>query len=192
TDDLLEAKGLTDKDVKGLIEQLNDPANKVRLNGIVVPGGEMLTFSPPMKKLMILGEMARGPLQARLDDRRIQNEVALVLGPIADEKAVPALIQVYPEGDLRKAKADRPEYLKGVCFSFALSYLTGQPIGRSREGADLRPENKKLWKEWWSKEGKAFKVRAEKPNATWVPSYPILTEEWAARCREEFARGERR
>jgi hypothetical protein len=192
TDDLREAKRLTDKDVKGLIEQLNDPANKVRVGAIIIPGGEMLEFSPPMKKLIILGEKARRALQARLGDQRIQNEVALILGAIGDETTVPALIQVYPEGDLRKAKRDGPEYLKGVCLTFALTYLTGQPIGRSRWGADLKPENKKLWKAWWAKKGEIFKVPAQKPAATWVPAYPILSEEWAARCREEFARGEQR
>lgn len=192
TDDWLESKGLTDKDVKGLIDQLSDPANKVRAGPVIVPGGELLEFSPPMRKLMILGDKARGPLQARLGDRSVQNEVALILGAIGDETTVPALIQVYPEGDFRKAKHDSPEYLKGVCMTFALTYLTGQPIGRSRWGADLQPENNKLWKEWWAKEGKTFKVPAKKPNASWVPSYPILTEEWAARCREEFAGGERR
>jgi Carbohydrate family 9 binding domain-like len=192
TDDWLEAKGLTDKDVKGLIEQLNDPASKVRVGAVIIPGGEMLSFSPPMRKLLILGEKARAQLQACLGDERIQNEVALILGAVGDETTVPALIQAYPEGDLRKAKSDSPEYLKGVCLTFALTYLTGQPIGRSREGADLQPENKKLWKDWWAKEGKTFKVPSEKPNATWVPAYPILTVGWAARCREEFARGENR
>lgn len=190
TDDWLDAKGLNENDVKGLIEQLNEPANKVRVGGIIIPGGELLEFSPPMKKLMMLGEKARGPLQARLGDQRIQTEVAMILGAIGDEATVPALIEVYPEGDLRKAKRDGPEYLKGVCLTFALTYLTGQPIGRSREGADLKPENKKLWKDWWAKDGKTFKVPATKPNASWVPEYPNFTKEWAARCREKFARGE--
>jgi hypothetical protein len=191
TDDWLEAKGLTERDVKGLIEQLNDPANKVRVSGVIVPGGEMLHFSSPMRKLMILGEKARAPLQARLGDQRTQNEVALILGAIGNEATVPALIEAYPEGELRKPKSDSPEYLKGVCLTFALTYLTGQPIGRSRWGSDLQPENKKLWTDWWVKEGQTFKVPTKKPNASWVPSYPLLTEEWAARCREEFATGER-
>jgi len=116
---------------------------------------------------------------------------SLILGAIGDETTVPALIQVYPEGDLRKAKNDGPEYLKGVFLTFPLTYLTGQPIGRTRWGADLQPENKKLWKDWWAKEGETFKVPAKKLAATWVPAYPILTEECAARCRAEFARGER-
>lgn len=192
TDDLLDSKGLNEKDVKGLIEQLNEPANKVRVGFVIIPGGEMLEFSPPMKKLMMLADKAHDPLQARLGDQRIQNEVAVILGAIGNETTVPALIQVYPEGNLRKAKEGSPEYLKGVCLTFALTYLTGQPIGRSRWGADLKPENKKLWNDWWAKEGKTFKVPAEKPNATWVPEYPILTKEWAGRCREEFAKGEQR
>lgn len=192
TDDWLEAKGLTERDVKGLIEQLDKPDNKVRVGAVIVPGGEMLEFSPPMKKLMILGEKARAPLQACLGDQRIQNEVALILGAIGDETTVPALIQVYPEGDLREAKQDGPEHLKGVCLTFALTYLTGQPIGRSREGADLEPGNGKLWKDWWAREGKTFKVPAKKPAESWVPLYPILTEKWAARCRKEFSKEEER
>lgn len=193
TDDWLDAKDLTEKDVKGLIEQLNDPANKVQYAGTLIPGGERLFFSPPMKKLMMLGKKkAHGSVQDRLGDRRIQNEVALILGAIGDETTVPALIQIQPEKgiDIREAKWDDPDYKRGVCLNFALAYLTGQQIGRSREGVDLKAENKGLWKDWWAKHGKTFKVRVEKPNASWVPVYPILTETWAVRCREEFSKGE--
>ncbi len=190
TDDWLDSQGLTERDVPGLIEQLKDPANKVRFLGAVVPGGEMLEFSPPMKKLMLLGAKARRPLQDRLGDERIQNEVALILGAIGDEMTVPALIHVYPTNDLRKAEFGSPEYLKGVCLTFSLTYLTGQPIGRSRWGADLHPENKKLWEDWWAKVGKTFKVPAQKPNATWAPSYPVLSQGWAAKCRKEFVKSE--
>jgi len=191
SDDLLEAKSLTEKDVNSLVEQLKDSTNKVEILAVIIPGGEWLEFSPPMKKLIILGEKARKPLQECLGDKEIQNEVALILGAIGDKTTVPALIDVYPEDDISKAEFNSSDYMKGVCMTFALTYLTGQPIGRSRYGADREPGNKKLWKDWWAKEGKNFKVPATKPNDSWVPEYPVLTDEWAARCRREFAAGKK-
>src|SRR5205807_9903809 len=81
-----------------------------------------------------------------------------------------------------------PECLKVVCMTFALTYLTGEPIGRSRWGTDCDPKNRKLWQEWWARSKKVFKVPNVKPNATWVPSYPILSEKWATTVKEQFAK----
>lgn len=193
TDDLLEAKGLNEKGIEKLIERLSEPANKAEWSFSIVPGGEILKFSTPMKQLILLGEKARPALQKRLADQHIQNEVALVLGAIGDEMTVPALIDVYPTVDVREKmekgnhKTD-PECLKVVCMTFALTYLTGEPIGRSRWGTDYDPENRKRWQEWWGKSKDTFKVPTVKPNATWVPSYPILSERWAKSVREEFAK----
>jgi hypothetical protein len=190
TDALLEAKGLTENDVPGLIEQLYKPENTVRFYGTVIPGGEMLYFSEPMEKLIILGEKARQPLVNRLGDQRIRNEVALILGAIGDEATVPALIAVYPgidaQAEKNAGKVKYEENLRIICMTFSLTYLTGQPIGRSRYGADCNPENQKRWKEWWESEKATFKVPIIKPNHTWVPSYPILTEAWAKKCKEWF------
>jgi hypothetical protein len=191
TDDLLEARELNEQAIAQLIERLAKPANKVEWSFSVVPGGEILKFSTPMKQLILLGEKARPLLQQRLGDPQIQNEVALVLGAIGDETTVPALIDVYPTVDVREmmkqgGSTSDPHCLKVVCLTFALTYLTGQPIGRSRWGTDCEPENRKRWQEWWDKAKRTFKVPKEKPNATWVPSYPILSERWAQFVRQEF------
>jgi hypothetical protein len=195
TDDFLAAKGLSERDVEGLIQQLKEPHNKVQFHGSMIPGGELLEFSAPMKKLIILGAKARAPLQKCLSDKEIQNEAALVLGAIGDESTVPILIDLYPDHDARKdaesmkgkPERDNPRVMMHVCMNFALAYLTGQSIGRSRTGADLKPENRKLWEEWWAKEKTNFKVPQTKPNASWVPMYPVLSEKWARSCRERFA-----
>jgi hypothetical protein len=91
-------------------------------------------------------------LQDHLRDRKIQNEVALVLGAIGDESTVAALIDVYPTVDVRekfkqKWSTTEPEILNVVCLTFALTYLTGEPISRDRECADYNPENRKLWQD---------------------------------------------
>src|SRR5262249_34742790 len=49
---------------------------------------------------------------------------------------------------------------------------TGEPIGRSRWGADCAPDNRRLWEIWWAKYGKTFTVPSEKPASSWVPGYP--------------------
>jgi hypothetical protein len=116
----------------------------------------------------------------------------LILGAIGDEATAPALITVYPDVDIKaKEKAGKAVYeerLNVICMTFSLTYLTGQPIGRSRYGADYHPDNQKRWREWWEKEKATFKVPIIKPNHSWVPSYPILTEEWAKKCKEWFAK----
>src|SRR5262245_60473398 len=66
-------------DIDTLIDQLSEPANKVQVVGHIVPGGEILKYSPPMEKLIALGDAAREPLHRRLNEERIQNEVVLIL-----------------------------------------------------------------------------------------------------------------
>jgi hypothetical protein len=193
TDDLLEARDLNEQAIVRLIEQLAEPANKVEWSFSVVPGGEILRFSTPMKRLILLGGKARLLLEQHLGDPKIQNEVALVLGAIGDETTVPLLIDAYPTVDVRERMKQPglttdPDRLKVVCLTFALTYLTGEPIGRSRWGTDCDPENLKRWQEWWDKSKDTFKVPKQKPNATWVPSYPLLSEQWAQLVRQEFAK----
>src|SRR5262249_3089446 len=152
TDDWLAMDGLNEKDIEGLIQELYKPAAKVVWDGgTIIPGGELLNLTLPVKKLIRLGEKARPALQKRLRDPAIQNEVVLILGAIGDESTVPAVIEAYPEIDRRRGRplADNPALkAKIMFFTYALTYLTGQPIGRDREGADFNPDNKRFWKEW--------------------------------------------
>jgi hypothetical protein len=188
TDDLLEAAKLNEGDVEALVQQLYQQENKMEIHGISIPGGELLHFSAPMKKLIMLGERARARLQQYVADPRIQNEVSLVLGAIGNEKTVPLLIDVYPlpiVGVKGEAETDS-RHSNAVFMTFALTYLTNQPIGRSRGGADCKPENRNLWKAWWSEARLRFKVPKEKTNASWVPSYPWLSQEGAENARKQF------
>jgi hypothetical protein len=125
-----------------------------------------------MKALIRLGADALQPLHERLEDPRIQNEVVLILGAIGDRSTVPLLIDAYPNGRIARDEVSGPDRLRVICFGFALSYLTGQSIGRSREGADFNPSNRELWRAWWERDGPTFVVPATKPNASWVPNYP--------------------
>ena len=163
-----------DEEVANLIEQLREPSNKVRddVVRIVIPGGEIIDFSPPMMSLIRLGDRSRTMLHGRINDAQIQNEVVLILGAIGDATTVPLLIEAYPYDDVRPPDSDRARWKAHMCFTFALTYLTSEPIGRSRQGADYNPQNKRLWQEWWRENQATFIVRIEKPNATWVPFYP--------------------
>ena len=81
---------------------------------------------------MVIGATAVAVPHRLLNDDRIQNEVALILGAIRDETTVPlAPSNHYP----RKLADDDPYQTKMVCFSFALSYLTGAG-NRPRPGRD--------------------------------------------------------
>ena len=186
TDDQLEGIARSNVPVGELIESLRRPENRVRDDYcIIVPRGETLRFSAPLKALMFRGEEARAPLLARLDDPTIRNEVVLALGAVGDEKTVAELISRYPRGPIDEQ--DRAAALTRVCFSYALCWLTGQPIDRSRYGTDLKPNDAEKWKDWWAAHRDTFHVPAEKPYATWVPSYPVLTADHIARIRKMFA-----
>src|SRR5688572_15008994 len=83
--------------IDALIEELREPANKFQVVGYMVPGGELLSYSPPMKKLIALGDAARETLHRRLGEEQIQNEVVLILGAIGDESTVDLLVNAYPD-----------------------------------------------------------------------------------------------
>jgi hypothetical protein len=185
TDDRLEAEArqtvLTDE----LVEQLRRPENRVPDQfSRVIPGGECLTFSVTLRALMFRPE-ARGPLLARIDDPQIRNEVVLVLGAVGDEATVPELIARYPRGPL--PPGDRPGLLTRVCFSYALCWLTGVPLDRSREGTDCRDGVAERWEAWWAENHETFRVPPVRPRASWVPSYPLLADHHIARIRSMFA-----
>jgi hypothetical protein len=187
TDTFLEMQRTSEKDIEDLIQSLHQPRNKVGLGPCIIPGGEMLTFSETMKKLIMLGDKARYRLEQCLVDPRIEDEVALVLGAIGNERSVALLIDAYPPfGQTVKNEAN--EYCgKAVNLTFALTYLTGHQIGRTRWGTDCSPENRKLWTEWWAKEKGTFQVPRAKPMESWVPSYPNLSPECAAEGRKWFS-----
>jgi hypothetical protein len=186
TDDRLEADARRVIPVDELIEQLRRPDNRVPVDyPCITPGGECLTFSAPLKALMFRGAEARGPLLARLDDQEIRNEMVLVLGALGDEATVPELIARYPRG--QTDPADRAAGLARVCFSYALCWLTGQAIDRSRDGTDWDERNAEKWEAWWVENQESFRVPPVKPYATWVPSYPLLSDDHVARIRSMFA-----
>lgn len=137
---------------------------------------------------MFRGVEARGPLLAHLDDPDIRNEVILALGAVGDEATIPVLISHYPRGPLEGYMS--PDGLTRVCFSYALCWLTGQPIDRSREGTCWDEANAAKWEAWWATNKDTFHVPPVKPHASWLPKYPLLSDEHVvARIRSMFAEG---
>lgn len=186
TDDLLAVEARLKVPVEKLIAELRRPENRIPPGsefGVVIPGGEWLPFSVPLKALMLRGAAARGPLVARLDDPEVRNEAALALGAIGDEATVPELIARYPRGP-------GLDTLTRVCFSFALCRLTGEPIDRTRAGTNWDDGNAGKWEAWWAANRTTFRVPAVKPNASWVPSYPELDAQDVARVRSAFVEGD--
>jgi hypothetical protein len=194
TDLLREVAGFGDKEIDQLIQQLYEIDNKVRMLGCGIPGGEWLDYSAPMRKLIAVGDKARLRLQDCLADDRIQNEVALVLGIIGDERTVPLLIQCYPGSanrhtDQRRADRKTPvpqagkatgsdaledvwkrnNHFRGMCLIHALGRLTGENISIYRGLSSPTPESGEQWKTWWVKAAKGFRVRQPNPHSPISP-----------------------
>jgi hypothetical protein len=185
TDDQLEANARRMVPVEDLIKQLRQPENQLDEHyAAIVPGGELLTFSLPLKALMFRGAEARAALLGHVDDPAIRNEVVLALGAVGDETTVPELISRYPRGAIDED--DRRAVLTRVCFSYALCWLTAQAIDHSRYGTDLNPNDREKWEDWWAANRDTFRVPIVKPYATWVPSYPVLAGDHIARVRKWF------
>jgi hypothetical protein len=186
TDDQLEAGSRGNAPVEELIASLRRKENRVPENyTAVIPGGEMLEFSGPLKALMFRGKDARKALLAHLDDPEIRNEVVVALGAVGNEATVPELISRYPRDPVKED--DRAAKLTRVCFSYALSWLTGAQIDRSRWGTSFSPDNAEKWQKWWTENRATFRVPSERPRATWVPSYPVLDSAHMAEVKTMFA-----
>jgi hypothetical protein len=183
TDDLREVAGFGDREIDQLIQQLYEDENKVRCMGISIPGGEFLIYSDPMRKLIALGAKARSRLQDCLADHRIQNEVALILGIIGDERTVPLLIECYPglddrrvgesPGTLEEAAAmllttqkwARENHDRGSYLIHALRDLTGQWISTFRGCSMPAPGSGLEWKKWWTGDRKLSRALQPNPNS---------------------------
>ncbi|MDB5339080.1 MAG: repeat protein [Planctomycetaceae bacterium] len=162
----------TDQEVNELIVSLRANGNKALCLGRIVPGGERFQFSVPMIRLIRLRERARVVLQQYIKDPQIQNEVVLVLGAIGTDETVPLLIEAFPSRDNCALFETNSELRrKTVCFTEALTYLTGVSIGRDRRGSTFDPANRMCWQRWWQINRGTFVVPTKKPSASWVPDY---------------------
>jgi hypothetical protein len=155
-----------------LINSLCYRWNRVKVEFHCIPGGERLSVSRPMKSLVARGNEVLPALHNRLADRRVQNEVALILGSIGDETSVPLLIDYFPtdvpeivEGSIYDLDPDSVR-LKYFCFTHALIELTGTRIGHSRWGSDCDPGNRARWQEWWAIHKKIFVLGGVMPKGT--------------------------
>ncbi|MDB5336689.1 MAG: repeat protein [Planctomycetaceae bacterium] len=170
-------KAELDRRVTRLIAELSREENKVRGWTRAIPGGELLVFTPPMIELIRLGEPARVALENRLQDQTICNEVAVILGAIGTRETIPILIAAYPKQvyrELPSGYGDDEYYAlrnKHICFTYALTYLTAQPIGRDRTGTIFEEATQTAWQAWWKSRHESFVIPATKPRSTWVPSY---------------------
>jgi HEAT repeat protein len=159
-------------EVAGLVSLLRVPGNQAKVVGHMTPGGELIEYSWPMKRLIDIGDVAREPLHGRLADEGVRNEVALVLGEIGDETTVPLLIEAFPEPQAPPAPFDYanpdPAQVSAICFTRALRELTGQSFGVGRFGPEVEPGTRQQWRDWWAKAHKTFWVRdpSPRPNVT--------------------------
>jgi len=129
-----------------LIAQLRTPAGKVRLGFWVNPGGPNFDSSPPMVKLVALGNPIEDLLVDALDDRGSRNEGAVVLGRVGDVDCVSPLIEHLVDKEGALSADEELEYLCVVC---ALWWLTGQDIGiDSHDSEQYSTDVKDRWRQW--------------------------------------------
>jgi hypothetical protein len=173
----LLGKSNLDKRVALLIAELYRDENKVAGWGTIVPGGEHIEFTQPMIDLIRLGENARLALENHIHDERISKEAALILGAIGKKETIPILIDAYPKQVYRedRSRDGDEEYFslrnKHVCFTYSLTYITGQPIGRDRAGTIFEGASREAWQGWWESSKNTFVLPVPKPTGTWVPCY---------------------
>lgn len=179
-----EMSRLTVKDADSLIAELRKKDNRAQIGPTIIPGGEMILFSIPMKLLMMLGNSICDKIVPLLDDPELEFEAALILGAIGDVSTVRLLINHYPEAPNPPTK----NYNRlAIAYTNALCHLTGELIGRSRYGSDCDPKNKALWEKWWNTCPDAWRLSGDGATTTAAPSYPCLKQEDIENARKNFA-----
>jgi HEAT repeat protein len=134
--------------VDDLICKLYAPEGKVKLLlSDFLPDQLEFDRSVPMKKLAEHGSAIQPRLLAHLKDRRIRNEIALILEQIGDHNALPGLIEVLPTG----AQLTPEEDFSSKCLVSALWRLTGIGLGMTRDGTlKYTPELRAQWQAWYN------------------------------------------
>jgi hypothetical protein len=132
----------TSESVDSLILQLQAPNGAVE-HAFSTKYGPVFQESAPMQKLIEQGNEIQTRLLPELKNPRIRNEIAIILGKIGDQNALPQLIEVLPTKD----NLTNEESFSTMCLLHALSRLTGGVGQGSHE--NYTPECRKRWQAWY-------------------------------------------
>lgn len=162
--------------------------------------GPFVVITPSMKWLIRRGTEAREALHARLDDPRIQNQVAVVLGAIGDATSARLLLERFPD-DPVVYYPDVPTdtaAIRRTCFEMALTHLTGhdpswgvidvEALGLDPEAPVDRRSLRDRWRAWWDATPPERRVVEDRPTPSWAPRPVYRDAAVAARAREAFVR----
>src|SRR5262249_45055233 len=157
-----EGRAESSDTVDALIRQLYAPKGKVKYLFSVNPGEPVFDLSMPMKKLVQMGHKIQPRLVAKLKDRDIWNEVALIIAHIGDKNALPGLIEGLPA----KKELTPDEDFTAMCFLYALWQLTGMELGIDHKWSPkYRPEFRAEWQAWYEA-NKDYLYTPSKPKLT--------------------------
>jgi hypothetical protein len=113
-----------------------------------------------MKEIIATGPSAQDALIAALSNRKILDQVIILLGAIGDERAVPHIINaMVPREDYQQV-GDAIHI--NLCASLALTNITVADVIWHHGGGIPGPgpaNPKQAWVDWWEKNEKTFTVK---------------------------------
>jgi hypothetical protein len=169
---------ITEGEIRTLIEQLKldgwiGPENRSR------PTHWFFNFTKSMLDILQAGHAAQDVLLQYLDDRKIRDQIIILLGGVGDERAVGPIIQAMDDSEGRsKADAKRTNLMA----SLALTNITQAEVIWGHGGGlmmDRCPDDpKSCWLAWWTRNSDSFKVadETESRNYSNYPNYGIYQQ----------------
>jgi hypothetical protein len=155
----IEYSELTEREIEQLVQELKivpwrGPENHCS------PMCWDFAFTDPMVKILQAGRGAQDVLLRHIGDEDIQEQIVMLLGGVADENAIPAIIATMMDGE--KATIGSKASRLNLIGNLALTNLTvGEVIWHHGGGIPLDrcPEApKSCWSKWWSEHNNAFRV----------------------------------
>jgi hypothetical protein len=157
--------GLAQKRRTDEIEQLIAQLYETQYNGPGIqtfsPTSWRLRFTEPMEALLKIGPSAQQALLPRLADPAIKDQVMMILGGLADERAIGPIVEaMIPAAEAANVPNSKQVNL---CGALALTNITQAEVSFGRSGGTLFlpcPNTpRECWAKWWEENSATFVAR---------------------------------